>query len=639
MVKNKDRKVIGIVGIVLALALLFFVAGDRFLAVTGASDMSILSISETIINGEPAIKILATANGGAELLDIDFGEDYLNNYLEQYDLEATESITGSIKVGKQSIEFPYASTGNIIYKSVKIRELGTFISCSQGSCEEGLSTNEDVLDYRRLGFFTTGYRCVCLIGSEKADVGKWSEIDKKDYDVTFTIDGLGSTTINRDLQSLSLEEANLGSYAKIKFQGLLGSYDNVKQPSYTPFLYNNQINLLEPTSYTNIKTAYNRLFDDAFFVVDIWDVNSYNGKIRSYFVDRYNFYESQSYIESASRDSSGVKIILEHAIDYPVFTITLNAEKVGIIEQFGQPSDLVCSRFEFKANELGQSQCSVKNSGNAGAFRVDLSNCDGITAFITGGNNLGSFNAEESKDFTVTVQGTTDNPNGESVNCNVRVYDMNEPSNDDTYKVYGTVMYNPGGLCSPVGNLVCSENMKNLMECNTDGDYRLKSECAYGCTYGNDGQALCSSDDDDDDDTKCDSCWDWARNKIEPGYCTEGFLDKYFLSPFKCIIYFVKLAFLSILSLVGFFVIQGNLLKIKSIRRTPIISWLLSGVIISILALVGYMFLTSILFYFIIFGLIAFQIAVSLIPGARYIRPRRPSRPRGGYRDYPRSRR
>ena len=604
MVKKKNRKVIGIVGVILALSLLFFATSGEFFAIPGtdqSSDLSVLSISETTINGEPAIRILATANGGSELLDIDWGEDYLNNYLDAYDIEATEPITGSIEVGDQSMEFPYVTTSQIIYKSVRFVDLGAEWSCSASNCEQYVNTGEELLGYGG-NWYNTQY-CQCLISSEKADVGKWSEISKKDYTVTFNIDGLGSATLNRNLQSVSLEDVSLGTYAKIKFQGLLGSYDDIDSPSYTPFLYNNQIYLLEPTSYTNIKNNYQDLFaNPSYLNLDPhWDWINYNSQLTGLFIDKYNSYVGQSYIKSASRDSSGIKIILEQSIDYPVFTIDLNAEQVGIIKQAGQPSELTCSSFNFKSNELGETDCSVRNSGAPGGFRVDLSQCDGITAFMVGGNNLGSFNSQENKDFTVTLQGSTDNPSGESVNCDVRVYDVNEPSNDDTYKVSGTMEYNPGGLCSPLGNLQCSEDMESVMECNADGDYRLKSGCTYGCTYGNDGQALCAVD--EDDNGEC--AWYDVPCKLKGIFAG--------ISSFFDVIKYILVAVGSVFAFLFGKGILERIIKKKdkiSIYSIWTIAILLGG-------LVGYILFTILFswyFWLVIIGLIVLNFFITLVP-------------------------
>ena len=58
-------------------------------------------------------------------------------------------------------------------------------------------------------------------------------------------------------------------------------------------------------------------------------------------------------------------------------------------------------------------------------------------------------------------------------------------------EVNGVIKYNPGGLCSPLGNLQCSENMGSVMECNANGDYRIKEECDYHCGYDENVQAIC----------------------------------------------------------------------------------------------------------------------------------------------------
>jgi len=428
--------------------------------------------------------------------------------------------------------------------------------------------------------------------------------------VTFNIDDLGSATLDRNLQSSSLEDVSLGIYAKIKFQGFLGSYDNIDSPSYTPFLYNNQIYLLEPTSYTLIKNKYQDLLVTNLNANPHWNWINYNSQLRGLFIDKYNSYTSQSYIKSSSRDSSGIKIILKQSINYPVFTIDLNAEKVGIIKQAGQPSELTCSSFDFKSNELGETDCSVRNSGAPGGFRVDLSKCSGITAFMIGGNNLGSFNSQESKDFTVTLQGSTDNPSGENVNCDVRVYDVNEPSNDDTYKVYGTMEYNPGGLCSPLGNLQCSEDMKSVMECKSTGDYRLKSGCTYGCTYGTDGQALCEANDDGDED---ECAWYDIPCRLKIIFAGIGsFFD---------VIKYILVAVGSIFSLMFSKSILERIIKKKdktSLYAIWTIAILLGG-------LTGYILFTILFswyFWLVVIGLIILNFFITLIPLPKFRRRR-----------------
>ncbi len=486
--RKKQKKQLAI-GIILIVALLIFLSSIGIIDWKPfvVSDMSVLSITETKINGEDAIKIYTTANAGGELLDIDFGKNYLNNYLKEYDLEATESITGSIEVGEQSIEFPYSSTGEIIWKKVRVEDVGLQWSCEKEDCNP--QRGEEVLFAK--GDAINLVNCKCLIGSEKADVGKWESIEKTNYLVTFKIDGLGSTILDRDSQSGYLNEVNLGTYAKIQFTGFLDSYDRVGKPPYDPYLYNNFIYLIEPTAYTLIQDEYGDLKDSYTAYTRNWDVERYNSRLKNLFIDKFSQYDDLSYIKYATRTSSGIKTVLNYPTKYPSFEIILNAKEVGIIEQVGQPDNLFCESFKFLSNELGQSKCYVKNSGKEGCFRVDVGSCSGVSAFVVGGNNLGCFNEGESKDFTITIQGSTDNENGENVGCDVKVYDFNDPSKYDIYNVKGFMEYNPGGKCRPIGDLKCDEEMKNLMECKSTGDYMLKEECKFGCTYGDDGKALC----------------------------------------------------------------------------------------------------------------------------------------------------
>lgn len=612
--KKKQKKQV-VVGIVLVIALIIFLNATGNLrmpfAVGEVSDLSILSISKTTINGEPAIRIYATANGGAELLDIDWGSSYLDSKLKENNLEdfdATKPITGSIKVGQQSLEFPYASTGKIIYKSVRKVNIGTFSSCSYTNCKNAVSSNEDILEYER-----DPIRCFCLVGSEKADVGKWSSITKGDYPITFSIDGLGSKTLSRDSLSPSINEANIGSYAKIKFQGFLDSYDSISKPSYTPYLYLNKINLIQPTSFSPIEIALNNLRTNVNY--GQYDVDTYNSLLNRYFVDNYNSYTQESYIESASRSVSGVKIFLDKPISYPTFTIDLNAEKVGIIKQVGQPDNLYCDSFNFLANTLGETSCSVKNEGGPGSFMVDLSSCSGVSAFVVGGNNLGGFNKEQTKSFKINLQGTTDNQNGESVNCNVKVYDLNEPSNYDTYRVSGKIEYNPGGKCSPIGKLICDEQMENLLECKSSGNYDLKSECEFGCTYGNDGKALCKYS-PDNETIECPpiTIIPAAPPIIKNDVTIPDFICKikvFFRNLFAGVLaltFIFKVIVSAIALLMTLFFSKEQIVKIKEFRKNKALVWVLAFLITGAVGIIIYLVLFTWVFWVLTIGLIVFNI-------------------------------
>ncbi len=601
---KKEKKIISGISLILIFGMFLissngfyfpFASGDF---INGVSDLSILSISQVTLNGEPAIRIYATANGGAEVLDIDWGTSEINSKLREggSDLIATESIRGGIQVGRQTLEFPYASTGETIHRSVKQISIGTFVSCNYENCKNSAGSG-DVLDWMR-----PGLSCQCLIGLEKADVGKWSSITKGNYPVTFYIDGLGSTTFDRDSMTKYLNDETLGNNAKIQFEGFLDSYDSVGEPSYTPYLYLNQIQLLEPTSFALITSAKRNLLDSFGY----WDVNTYNSILNDIFIDKYSQYSRESYIYSSSRDVSGIKITLDKPISYPTFTITLNAESVGIIEQSGQPDNLYCEDTKFKANELGETTCSVRNSGGAGSFSVDLTNC-GTSAFVIGGNNLGGFDVGEEDTFKINLQGTTDNENGEEGNCRVKVYDLNDPSKYDTFTFGYFIEYNPGGKCSPIGKLICDEQLKNILECKSSGTYELKESCDEICSYGTNGVAFCSIEDED-------GCkwYDLGCYFLKFFGSIKNVFSDLFSGVFS-IFKFLKYAIVFVASLLSMFLTNDFSKSIKTLKQNKWLRITFSIIIGLFISIFLYLFIGSFLFWVFGIALIVFIFLIKMV--------------------------
>jgi len=558
----------------------------------GSSDLNILSISKTTINGEDGIRVFASASQGSEVLDIKWSKSELNSELESANIDksATESIYGSIEIDQQSVTYPYSATNNYIYQSVEVKNIGTFLSCTESNCGKEATSGQEVISAKR-GVWA---KCYCLIGEDKADVGKWASIEKSDIKTTFSITGLGSVTLSRDQQS-----ASLGKSAFIKYTGSLSSWDRPTTPQYTPYLYNNNINLIETTVYSDIQNEYRDLIRSfSSSSSEVWDTSTYNSELRNLFEDKTDEYKStgdaSDFIDSIDKDKSGLTIYLKRPSQYPTFTIDLNAEDVGIVKLSGDPDVFNCeSGFSFNSNELGGASFSVKNKGSgSGTFKASLENCDGISGSIIGGNSLGTFDSGETQSFKAMLQGQTEKTNGESVSCKIKIYDVNKPSNSDTCTVKGTLEYNPGGICSPTGKLRCSENMENLQICE-DGDYIFEDNCKHGCTYGQDGEALCKTSEDGDGDGEC-------------AWYDVVCLAKSALSGFFSFFTILTWAIVGIFSIVSIFVSSDLLNEIESLKNIPIAKWVIAVLIGVALAFVLKAFIGSFWFWIVLIASIAY---------------------------------
>lgn len=502
---------IGIILILAIISMIFFLGSIRQETIqSSTADMSILSISKTTINGKEGFRILASASKGAEQLSINWNPSTIQSMLSKAginDYSATKAVTGSFKYDKQSLFFPYqpSAGSNKIYKQIRWVNKGVLasLSCNADKCTSDVKTGEELI-----WVGVPSVSCVCMIASEVAEYGQFAGATIGDYQVTFAIDGLGSTKSTRDTRS-----ANLGTKASLRWEGNLDSLDSLSAPDYDLALFNSQIFMLDKGTYNKAYTDYTRdcaplniLHNFASCTESLgWSasttltnsVNEYNSKLNSYWIDRFNYYKTtgvdSSFIDVAILNNSGLKVYTKQPTSYPVFTIDLDAQAVGIIKLSGKPSIVNTNDCEFDSNNIGQTQITVKNTGEQGCFNIGFENCNLISGYTAGSNSLGCFGAGENKDIDLNVAGSTTSTTGETGSCLITVYDVNTPSNKDTYDLSCKVNYNPGSLCS-FGKTICDSGYKNVLKCQGDPRaYVLLEKCSSDnkCMYDTNGNAIC----------------------------------------------------------------------------------------------------------------------------------------------------
>jgi hypothetical protein len=506
---------IGIILILAIIAMIFSFGSIRQETIQASNaDMSILSISKTTINGKEGFRILASASKGAEQLSINWNPSFIQSFLDKAgltDYEATKAITGSFKYDKQSLTFPYqpSAGSSKIYKQARFVDKGllVFQSCSTDKCTSELKTGEELLYNGRIGGALSN--CYCVIASEVAEYGQFGGSSIGDYQVTFSIDGIGSVKTTRDTRS-----ANLGTTASIRWEGQLDSLDKLNAPDYDLALFNSQITMLDKGTYNKIYTDLNKhcgVLDYANnYAGDCrvagWTldtqlnniINSYNSQVNSYWIDRFDYYKNtgvdHNFIDIAILNSSGLTVFTKQPTSYPVFTIDLDAQRVGIIKLSGKPSIINTNNCEFNSNNIGKTSITVKNIGESqGCFNIGFENCNLISGYTAGSNSLGCFGVGETKDIELNVAGSTTSTNGETGSCLVTVYDVNTPSIKDTYDLSCKVNYNPGSLCADASTK-CSPDYTQVMRCQGEPrSYQLLTRCTgtNKCQYDSNGNAVC----------------------------------------------------------------------------------------------------------------------------------------------------
>jgi len=648
MVKKKNRKVIGIVGVILALALLFFATSGQFFSVMGQG-MTITSISnvgvltpDSDLSGKWFL-INAVSNGGQSIVATinpsqtqSLGLGYETEYPMTVEMEASE----------EKVKYLIKNTGTNIYSYESLiqsspdgcSDIWYWVGEDAPSCPSDYTWKIDV--HGTDVSWDAKYVCkrVCV---KKVQEGVSSIIEpasvKKKIKMVLTASGerleqevevgrsanFYSNILRDTIATIQVPALFWTGNYPASGQGYKGYHqiDSGKWSITTDERLNNYIGVSPSLDLylTNLQDKNRFIYTDFSENSFNYEIGKVNKIVTSMQNDNAQIGGSLTNIEKINGQTYAT-VDSDATLARANIVIRMRADWVGIKIPFGKPKIISSSCPDFKSGENGEIILQVQNTGTSTGNFIPSVSCEEVEQSY----NLGSvsISAKQIKEIIIPID--TGLFAGERLDtCKIRVEDYNNPDNYDESSA--TCQLLKPALCIEndiytSNNCIsqCIGGVKEELHCCENNEKLSYDESLIGNEY--DGFYCNTEDDDGGDDNKCKSCWGWLRNEIEPGYCSESLLDKYLLKPIGCIIYFFKLAVLVILSLVGLFIIQGNLIKIDAIKRKPIISWIISFLIISIFAFIGYLFLTSILFYFIIIGLIIFQVITSFIPGAKLIK-------------------
>jgi len=668
---NSKKKKNILIGIIVVIAVIIFLGinGNFPLSVTTPSgDMTIDSISKTTINGEDAIRIAVTVNRGGEQLSIDFGQDTLNNALANSgikDLKATKAVLGKMTFNEESSFFGYrqltsAEGGQVVYKKLRWQDIGVFTNCTLDSCKSSISlgTNEELLSARRY------IGCACLIASEKASAGTFVNTEKGDFKVTFTIDGIGSTQLSRSKLSDAIGTGT------IRWNGNKGSLDSfsIANSRQELFVFNSNLVMQEDGTRSNMNVEYNKvvsLFNTgdsnalrssskngytnlcSTFSLSSTCLNAlidrYNSNIPKYWQDSFfdkwkAFTDNSAILKNAVLDNSGLTVYFKQPTKYPTFVIDLKAKDVGIIKLSGTPQISNCpssSSCTFRSNELGKTTLTVKNVGTGeGYFNLAFENCNKINAYSLGSNQLGSFQADESKTVEVNIQGSTTGST-ETGSCVVSVYDTNAPDKKASCTMSCKISPNVGGQCDE-GSSKCRINSVGVDKC-VNGNWVASTECTGGkCGYDANSNAICKSVSEckkvdigcADSSECCDSLsCNQETNKctlpVKPSECAwydipckiSTFWNwlKDIFSGALTFVQYLKIFISFVVGIVSIFAVRDFADIFKSLKKMNWLAWTISVIFGTGIGYLIYSFLSGIWFWVAVVGIIIYKLTFSRI--------------------------
>jgi len=462
---KKSNKIILVTAIIiLAIALAFF-ARNSFLAVTGTSTLSLsqasLQSSNAYLSGKAWL--LTFSAGG-------LGQSYYGT-ITPSDVDSktpdatrtTKNLNIQVTYEDESCQYPIGSTGSFtpIYDVQKYTY--TYVPLI-ASCDIPTASSKSGISQSNIKFVKLNIvllKCYVIYTTGESPVGTMGNGNvHAPYTITLNVDGnIASKTI--DPISGSTQGA-IGSYAYGVWNGNLVS--GISCPStydYKASYVNGNWRIINKQSYDNYINKYNEnigLINLDFTAIDKWvsDVQ--------YYANQAKVSTSFGTIDSASSLYSAVaKVTLTTPIQYPVTSLYIKADTLGIYTPVPNIGITSTSSSCFKTGENGIISVGIKNTGDEGGTYNVYAICN--NPFQMTQPATGSLNAGESRTVNLPLSATATQKTQST--CTVSV-----ETTGGTKTATANVCVDPQITCTiPYPNKFCgfSGNSEVVKQCSQNG--------------------------------------------------------------------------------------------------------------------------------------------------------------------------
>ncbi len=190
-------------------------------------------------------------------------------------------------------------------------------------------------------------------------------------------------------------------------------------------------------------------------------------------------------------DNTGkVTLTLKRSLTSPNIVLKVRADWIGLVIPSGQPKILGVQAEKFASGEPGTISIQIENVGEVGGtFSAMLVNCDPFVQTTTTQSARKTLQAGEVDSITISVSGG-DEAQTLTKSCSVKVYDVNEPSQEDLYPL--TLELTTPKLCVP-NKVIADGNI--IKKCNQFGTgIEIVKTCKKGVVSDGKGGYICSEE-------------------------------------------------------------------------------------------------------------------------------------------------
>lgn len=205
-------------------------------------------------------------------------------------------------------------------------------------------------------------------------------------------------------------------------------------------------------------------------------VQFYNSQLKNFVNRRQQLGSEFSWENGGSQDNAKLRVVLDRRIQKPLVTIDVRADWLGIEKLSGVPKIVDVDCVDIESGRQGYIELDIKNVGSGdGTFVVSKSGCGTLNQVYSSESERVSLGGGEVyNNFRLELRSGA--VNVERVeNCNVRVYDLSDPSSDDSVGVDCKIV-KAKGVCQAGSERV--DTVANCVYgCNSDGSAEETTLC------------------------------------------------------------------------------------------------------------------------------------------------------------------
>ena len=575
--------------IFISLGAIFLLLGG-YAVITGTPLLSVFGSSTLSLDKVTLKSNFAQLNGEAWMLTFragGLGQSYYGSFdadeVEDDEKTATNDFSIDVEYEDQICNYDLAKSGSSkpIYNDLKMK---TFFCVTQG----GLSDEVDKISGFVLAsgidspFSHPTSPCWIVYSPTQSTVGFFGSPDlESEYTITIDVDG---DEVSKTINSLSSSsQGMIGDYAYAVWQGNLVSGKSCpdKDP-YIGYYYNGKWRIGDSEDYDDYK-GY--LSDVITTNRDVREIAVSN--IRSAAAKARSGGSFGSIADSTSLNSASVKVTLDDAVQFPMTTLYIKADKLGIYTPASEIKLYDPNSECFKTGDQGSIEVGLENTGDERWAGRLYAECESPFASSRSLDVSLSPGEKETRFLTITADASS------HINGQCTVYAEGVGSSDS---VKLRTCVDPQVTCS-AGTEFCSTNgdLAAIKRCSSDG---ATSSVKKTCTQGEFCEdAECKDGDDNDDDGQgffgglFKGIGDFFGNLFN------GFFDFFTI---------LKLAIVAIFSIVAVFVSSDLLKQIESLKEIKTARWIIAVVIGVGMAFLLYTFIYSFWFWILLIGSIAY---------------------------------